>query len=127
LQLFLAQNKLDSASIAQYNEKNLIVQFYYSYYTEHTMQWEQGIQDRFAKMIAKIPVFHRGITQEAVTKRAQELAKARSAALVEEVDVIGAFFTEVPSPFYSMMIRLLEQNGFDYKKYGFPKNGGRCQ
>lgn len=91
------------------------------------MQWEQGIQDRFAKMIAKIPVFHRGITQEAVTKRAQELAKARSAALVEEVDVIGAFFTEVPSPFYSMMIRLLEQNGFDYKKYGFPKNGGRCQ
>jgi hypothetical protein len=56
-----------------------------------------------------------------VTKRAQENAALRKAKRVEEVDVIGAFFTDVPSPFYSMMVRLLEQSGFDYKKYGFPK------
>ncbi len=87
------------------------------------MQWDSKTEEKFKAMILKIPVFHRGITQEAVTKRAQELAAGRQASMVEEADVVGAFFTDVPSPFYSMMIRLLEQNGFDYKKYGYPKNG----
>ncbi len=73
-------------------------------------------------MISKIPVFHRRITEEAVTKKSEEIARARNSQAVQEEDVIGAFFSDVPSPFYSMMVRLLEQNGFDYKKYGFPKN-----
>jgi len=87
------------------------------------MEWEAKTQEKFKLMISKIPVFHRRITEEAVTKEAQEKAKARSASQVEEIDVVGAFFSDVPSPFYSMMVRLLEQTGFDYKKYGFPKNG----
>jgi len=72
-------------------------------------------------MISRIPVFHRHITEEAVTKKAEELASLRRANSVEEQDVVGAFFCDVPSPFYSMMIRLLDQTGFDYKKYGYPK------
>ena len=87
------------------------------------MDWNPEVKERFKAMISKIPVFHRYITQDAVTKRAQESAAARSAKLVEEQDVVGAFFSDVPTPFYSMMVRLLEQAGFDYKKYGFPKNG----
>jgi len=74
-------------------------------------------------MISKIPVFHRGITEEAVTKKAEENARLRKSKQIEEEDVISAFFSDVPSPFYSMMVRLLEQVGFDYRKYGFPKNG----
>ena len=86
------------------------------------MNWDINTQNKLNAMIAKIPVFHRRITQEAVIKKAEELAISRKAAAVEEIDVISAFFCDVPSPFYSMMIRLLEQSGFDYKKYGFPKN-----
>jgi hypothetical protein len=85
------------------------------------MDWELTAQQKFQSLIAKIPVFHRRITEEAVTKRAQELAEKRNAQAVEEQDIIAAFFTDVPSPFYSMMVRLLEQSGFDYRKYGFPK------
>jgi hypothetical protein len=85
------------------------------------MDWENNAQVKFKTMVSKIPVFHRHITEEAVTKRAEEIAKARSATCIEEQDIIGAFFSDVPSPFYSMMVRLLEQAGFDYKKYGFPK------
>ncbi len=85
------------------------------------MDWNQEVKVRFGIMILKIPVFHRRITEVAVTKCAEENAKLRNAKVVEEVDLIGAFFSDVPSPFYSMMIRLLEQSGFDYKKYGFPK------
>jgi len=85
------------------------------------MQWESNVQEKFRLMISKMPVFHRRIAEEAVTKEAEEIAQARKAQQVEEQDVLNAFFTDVPSPFYSMMIRLLEQSGFDYKKYGFPK------
>ncbi|MFA5149316.1 MAG: hypothetical protein WC937_04850 [Candidatus Omnitrophota bacterium] len=85
------------------------------------MQWDKATQEKLKVLVAKIPVFHRHITEEAVTKGAEENARARSSAQVEEVDVISAFFSDVPSPFYSMMVRLLEQTGFEYKKYGFPK------
>jgi len=57
-----------------------------------------------------------------VRRQAEEIAVRRNAPGVQESDVVAAFFSDVPSPFYSMMIRLLGQNGFDYKKYGFPKN-----
>jgi hypothetical protein len=77
------------------------------------MNWEANTQQKFKLMISKIPVFHRHITEVAVTKRAEEIAKVREVSQVEEVDVVSAFFTDVPSPFYSMMVRLLEQTGFD--------------
>jgi len=87
--------------------------------------WNQEVKERLRVLILKIPVFHRHITEEAVTKRAEELARLRSSAQVEEEDVVSAFFSDVPSPFYSMMVRLLEQTGFDYKKYGFPKENAQ--
>ena len=85
------------------------------------MNWEPNTETKFKSMIAKIPVFHRTITEIMVTKRAEEDARLRGSDKVKELDVITAFFSDVPSPFYSMMIRLLGQGGFDYKKYGFPK------
>ena len=86
------------------------------------MDWDLKTKDKFKTMIAKIPVFHRHITENAITLKAVENAKNRNSGKVEEEDVLAAFFSDVPSPFYSMMVRLLEQTGFDYKKYGFPKN-----
>ena len=86
------------------------------------MDWEPKTKEKFQAMISKIPVFHRRITEEAVTQRSEEIAKSRDSLEVQEQDVVGAFFSDVPSPFYSMMVRLLEQTEFDYKKYGFPKN-----
>jgi len=87
------------------------------------MDWDEQTKQKFKRMISKIPVFHRGITENAVTKRAEENAQKRKSSLIEEEDVVAAFFSDVPSPFYSMMVRLLEQSGIDYRKYGFPKNG----
>lgn len=85
------------------------------------MEWENTTRQRFKLMISRIPVFHRRITEEVVARRAEENAANRKASQIEEGDVISAFFSDVPSPFYSMMVRLLEQTGFDYKKCGFPR------
>ena len=85
------------------------------------MIWEAETDKKFKTLISKIPVFHRHITESVVRGQAEKIASSRNCGQVEERDVISAFFSDVPSPFYSMMIRLLEQAGFDYKKYGFPK------
>jgi hypothetical protein len=37
---------------------------------------------------------------------------------VQEEDIIRAFLGEVPKAFYSLMIRIMDEVGFDYKKYG---------
>ena len=86
------------------------------------MIWEAETEKKFKALISKIPVFHRHITESVVTRQAEKIATNRNCGQVEEQDVVGAFFSDVPSPFYSMMVRLLGQNGFDYKKYGFPKD-----
>jgi Protein of unknown function (DUF2621) len=86
------------------------------------MIWETETENKFKILISKIPVFHRHITESVVRGRAAEIAAKRNAVSVSEQDVVAAFFSDVPSPFYSMMLRLLEQNGFDYRKYGFPRN-----
>jgi len=87
------------------------------------MNWNNQVKEKFEAMILRIPVFHRRITEKVITRRSEDNARSRNSAEVEEVDIISAFFSDVPSPFYSMMVRLLEQSGFDYQKYGFPKNG----
>ncbi|MDD5115640.1 MAG: hypothetical protein PHW98_01055 [Candidatus Omnitrophica bacterium] len=86
------------------------------------MVWEAKTEEKFKLLISRIPVFHRRITESVVFKQAEDNAFLRKSHQVEDQDVITAFFSDVPSPFYSMMVRLLEQSGFDYKKYGFPKS-----
>ncbi|MDO8489401.1 MAG: hypothetical protein Q7S42_04755 [Candidatus Omnitrophota bacterium] len=85
------------------------------------MNWENQTESKFKVLISKIPIFHRRIAELVVRQQAEKIAASRNCNQVEEQDVIAAFFCDVPSPFYSMMIRLLGQNGFDYKKYGFPR------
>ena len=85
------------------------------------MNWDSHTQEKFKLMISRMPVFHRRIAEEAVTQKAQENALERGAASVSEADVISALFSDVPKPFYSLMIRLLEDVKFDYRKYGFPR------
>lgn len=86
------------------------------------MVWEIETENKFKILISKIPVFHRHITEATVIQQAEAIARSRNSSQVQEQDVVAAFFSDVPSPFYSMMIRLLGQNNFDYKKYGFPKS-----
>ena len=81
------------------------------------MQWEGEALNKYNKMLNLIPVFHRRLTQEVVNKKAEDSARQRSSSQVEEGDIVQAFLTEVPKAFYSLMIRIMDEVGFDYKKY----------
>ncbi len=85
--------------------------------TQIQLQWEPVADAKYKKMITKIPLFHRDIAKQVVDKRAVVNARERGSGLVEEQDIVRAFFSEVPMTFYSLMIRLLQEAGFDYRKY----------
>ncbi len=83
--------------------------------TQTKLKWESKASAKYSEMISKIPLFHRDIAKQVVDKKAVLNAQARGAAQVEEQDIVNAFFSEVPKAFYSLMIRLLDEVGFDYK------------
>ncbi|MDE2223338.1 MAG: PCP reductase family protein [Candidatus Omnitrophica bacterium] len=82
-----------------------------------TMNWDEAALGKYNKMLNLIPVFHRRLAKEVVNKKAEGLAQARGAAQVQEEDIVRAFLSEVPKAFYSLMIRIMHEVGFDYKKY----------
>jgi hypothetical protein len=84
--------------------------------TQTKIDWEPKARQKYETMIAKIPLFHREIAKVVVDKKAPILARQRGSILVQEEDITRAFFSEVPMAFYSLMIRLLDDVGFDYKK-----------
>ena len=81
------------------------------------MQWDAVALTKYNKMLNLIPIFHRRLAKEVVNKTAEAGALARGSAQVEEVDIVQAFMDEVPKAFYSLMIRIMDEVGFDYKKY----------
>ena len=81
------------------------------------LTWEPKAFEKYQLMITKIPLFHREIAKKIVDKCAPMLAQERGSSVVEEQDIIRAFFTEVPVAFYSLMVRLFDEVKFDYKKY----------
>jgi len=82
-----------------------------------TIEWDSSAREKYEGMISKIPLFHREIAKIVVDKKAVFNAIEREASKVEEGDIVRAFLSEVPKAFYSLMIRLFVEAGFDYKKY----------
>lgn len=85
--------------------------------TQTKLNWEHAALEKYTRMIEKIPLFHRQIAKRVVDKKAVLNALERGSDLVEEPDIILAFLSEVPMAFYGLMVRLLDEVGFDYKKY----------
>ena len=82
-----------------------------------SMQWDPVALAKYNKMLNLIPIFHRRLAQEVVNIKAEQAAQARGSLTVQEVDIVQSFLSEVPKAFYSLMVRLMHDAGFDYKKY----------
>lgn len=81
------------------------------------MHWDAVALGKYNKMLNLIPIFHRRLAKEVVNKKAEQGAVARGSSTVEEMDIVQAFSTEVPKAFYSLMVRIMDEAGFDYRKY----------
>lgn len=79
--------------------------------------WSKATEDKFNEIIDALPQFHKNIARQLVKQKAEELARARNSVLVEERDLILAFFEEVPPAFKDMMVRLFHRLNIDYNKF----------
>ena len=84
--------------------------------TQVNITWNKIASDKYNKMVARIPIFHRELVKQVVPPKAESLARARGASEVSEEDIVKAFLHEVPKAFYSLMVRLLDEVGFEYKQ-----------
>ena len=85
------------------------------------LSWDSEVKEKFDTFISKMPVFHRRIAEELITEGATLNAQKRNANAINEEDLLNAIFSGVPETFYTMMLRLLDELRFDYKKYGLPR------
>ena len=84
-------------------------------------RWEKPIEEKFKLLIGKMPVFLRGIAEQTVSQKAQSLAKEANHSLINEKDMVDAFFAETPFGFQGLMKNDLNSVGIDYTKYGYEK------
>jgi len=81
------------------------------------MEWDRATLDKYDKMIKLMPLFHQGIAEKVVNMKAEENARAHGGIVVQEEDVVRAFFAEVPKSFYDLMISAMDEAGFNHKRY----------
>ncbi|MCF7873943.1 MAG: hypothetical protein K9L84_03045 [Candidatus Omnitrophica bacterium] len=81
------------------------------------IKWDSSAKEKFDKVIQSLPQFHRTIAEKLVHQKAEDLASCRKSPLVEDQDLIQAFFQEVPPAFCEMMKRLFDHLNIDYSKY----------
>jgi hypothetical protein len=98
--------------VRQNNEEDKMMTEY-----ELKMRWEPQAREKYNAMIEKIPVFHREMTKRVVPPKAELNAQARESNQVDEEDLVKTFIEEVPKAFYSLMIRLMDEVGFDRSIY----------
>ena len=82
------------------------------------MNWDKNTKEKFEQLAEKIPVFLRGIAEEKITKKADNLASEAGRNEVNEKDLVDAFFAETPFGFHGPMKSDMEAIGVDYIKYG---------
>ena len=85
--------------------------------TQLNISWDKIALEKYEKMVSRIPIFHRELVKQVVPPKAEAFARARSASVVNEDDIVKAFLSEVPKAFYSLMVRLLDEVGLEYKKF----------
>jgi len=80
--------------------------------------WEESTQKNFERILEDIPFAIRGIAEARVTKKAQSLVREDGRSVIEEKDMVDAFFAETPGGFLGPMMCSMEELNIDYKKYG---------
>jgi len=82
------------------------------------MDWEKSVEEKFKRLLEKVPVFLRGMAEEKVSRKAESLAGKEGRPQVTEKDMVDAFFAETPFGFHGPMKNDMKDLGIDYTKYG---------
>ena len=87
----------------------------------HNVIRDKTTEEKFLRMIEKIPIFLRGIAKEKVSKKAENIVGKENRTKVCEKDMVDAFFSETPFGFHGPMKNDMEALGIDYTQYGYKR------
>lgn len=85
------------------------------------ISWDKATQEKYKQMLGKIPAFLRSTAEKQVSKKAESLVAEDNRLVIEEKDMVDAFFAATPFGFHGPMKTDLEDLCIDYTKYGHPK------
>lgn len=85
-------------------------------------EWDEDTKIKFKQMIERIPIFMRPIAENKVNKKAVKLANEQKRTIMNEKDLVDAFFSETPGGFYGPMKVDMEDLNIDYTKYGYVRD-----
>lgn len=87
----------------------------------NAVTWQKDTEEKFKRMLGKIPIFLRGIAREKVSEKAEDIVRRENRTEVCEKDMVDAFFAETPFGFHGPMKLDMEESGMDYTKYGYQR------
>ena len=83
--------------------------------------WDTATAEKFAALIAKVPVFLRDMAENKIGQKAEAMVKKENRLEVTEKDLVDACFAETPFGFHGPMKCDMQDIGIDYTKYGYDK------
>ena len=89
--------------------------------TQGRITWDKPTEEKFLKILEQIPALIRGIAETRVSKKAESILREQNRLVINEKDMVDAFFAETPPAFVDAMKAGMEELGIDYTKYGYKK------
>lgn len=80
--------------------------------------WEKATEEKLFKILEQIPDMIRGIAEARVCRKAEDLVRAQNKWVINEKDMVDAFFAETPGGFMPLMKNSMKELGIDYGQYG---------
>lgn len=81
--------------------------------------WEKATEEKLFKILEQIPDMIRGIAEARVCRKAEDLVRAQNKWIINEKDMVDAFFAETPGGFMPLMKNSMKELGIDYGQYGY--------
>lgn len=86
--------------------------------SQDKISWEETTEQYFQKILLEIPDLIRGIAEVRVIKKAESIIKEEGRNVINEKDMVNAFFAETPGGFIPAMKKSMEELNIDYTQYG---------
>lgn len=80
--------------------------------------WDKPTEEKFFKILEDIPDMIRGIAEARVCRKAEDIVRADNRLIINEKDMVDAFFAETPGGFIPLMKNSMKQIGLDHTQYG---------
>lgn len=81
--------------------------------------WEKPVEEKFLAILEQIPDMIRGIAEARVCRKAEDTVREQNRFVIQEKDMVDAFFAETPGGFKPLMKNSMKELGIDYTQYGY--------